>query len=101
MFRRLACLFLLAWIALAQEPAPQPEKAPVTADDLLYDEVKNVLALDRDVRGAAIDVTVRNGNVILRGRVRDEKAREKAPKIVGKVKGVASVTSELKLFTEK
>jgi hypothetical protein len=33
--------------------------------------------------------------------VRDEKAREKAPKLVKKVKGVTTITNELKLWNEK
>jgi osmotically-inducible protein OsmY len=97
MLRRLVsiALLLLAATLFAQQTPPP------TADDALYDEIRNVLAVDRDVRGAAIEVIVKNGVVILRGRVRDNKAREKAPKLAEKVKGVTKVTSELKLFTDK
>jgi osmotically-inducible protein OsmY len=63
--------------------------------------VKHALAVDRDVRGAAIEVIVKNGAITLRGSVRDEKAREKAPKLVRKVKGVTTITNELKLWNEK
>jgi osmotically-inducible protein OsmY len=66
------------------------------ADDRIYDEVRRKLANDVDVRGAGFDVTVKAGAVILRGRVRDEKAKEKAEKITKKVKGVVSVKNELK-----
>ena len=44
------------------------------------------------------DVLVKTGAVTLRGRVHDGKAKEKAEKITKKVKGVVSVTNELKIF---
>jgi osmotically-inducible protein OsmY len=68
------------------------------SDDRIYDEVRRKLANDAEVKGAAIDVTVQNGAVILRGQVRTEKAREKAAVITKKVKGVISVDNQLKLF---
>lgn len=102
MARLVIVLLLTAFGAFAQDaPSSTPTPAPVTADDRLYDEVRNVLAYDHDVRGAAIDVIVENGAIVLRGRVRDQKAREKATKLTQKVKGVVSVKNELKLFTEK
>jgi osmotically-inducible protein OsmY len=67
------------------------------ADDRIYDEVRRKLANDVDVRGAGFDVIVKAGAVTLRGRVRDDRAKEKAEKIVKKVKGVVSVKNELKL----
>ena len=66
-------------------------------DDRIYDEVRRKLANDTDVRGAGFDVAVKQGSVTMRGRVRDEKAKDKAEKIVKKVKGVVSVKNELKL----
>jgi len=66
-------------------------------DDRIYDEVRRRLANDADVRGAGFDVVVKAGAVTMRGRVRDEKAKDKAEKIVKKVKGVVSVKNELKL----
>ena len=69
-----------------------------SSDDRIYDEVRRKLALDVDVRGAAFDVTVKNGAVVLQGRVHTNKAKEKAEKITKKVKGVVSVDNQLKLF---
>jgi osmotically-inducible protein OsmY len=66
-------------------------------DDRLYDEVRSKLANDVDVRGAGFDIVVKDGAVTMRGRVRDGKAKEKAEKIVKKIKGVVSVKNELKL----
>jgi hyperosmotically inducible protein len=68
------------------------------ADDKIYDEVRRRLANDVDVKGAGLEVSVKGGAVTLRGKVHDEKAKEKAEKIAKRVKGVASVTNELKIF---
>jgi hyperosmotically inducible protein len=68
------------------------------ADDKIYDLVRQKLANDPDVKGAGLDVTVKDGVVTLRGRVHDDKAKEKAQKLTKSVKGVVSVTNELKIF---
>ena len=70
-------------------------------DDRIYDLVREKLANDVDVKGGGLDVTVKNGAVTLRGRVHDQKAREKAEKLTKKIKGVVSVTNELKLFGKR
>ncbi len=82
-------------------PAAAQQAQDQASDDRVYDEVRQILTFDADVRGAAIEVVVKNGDVVLRGRVRDEKAREKATKLAKKVKGVNSVKNELRLFTDK
>jgi osmotically-inducible protein OsmY len=69
-------------------------------DDRIYDDVRRKLADDADVRGAGLQVTVKNGVVTLEGRVHDDGARQKAPRIAKKVKGVTSVENKLKLFSE-
>jgi len=68
------------------------------ADDKLYDAIRTKLANDPDVRGAGIDVTVKNGAVTLKGKVHDDKAKDKATKVAKSVKGVVSVDNQLKLF---
>jgi hyperosmotically inducible periplasmic protein len=70
------------------------------ADDKIYDLVRTKLANDTDVKGAGLDVTVKAGVVTLRGRVHDDRAKEKAVKLTKAVKGVVSVTNELKLFSQ-
>jgi hyperosmotically inducible periplasmic protein len=67
-------------------------------DDRIYDAVITKLANDVDVKGGGLDVTVKDGVVTLRGRVHDQRAREKAEKLTKKIKGVVSVTNELRLF---
>ena len=69
-------------------------------DDRIYDAARRRLAEDVDVKGAGLEVIVKNGAVTLQGRVHDERAREKAARIVKKVKGVTSVDNKLKLFSE-
>ncbi|MEQ1883641.1 MAG: BON domain-containing protein [Bryobacteraceae bacterium] len=69
-------------------------------DDRIYDEVRRKLADDVDVKGGAIEVTVNKGAIVLKGRVRDNKAKEKAVRITKKVKGVTTVENQLKLFSE-
>lgn len=66
-----------------------------SSDDQIYDLVRRRLAGDPDVRGGALDITVKEGVVTLKGVVRSEKAKKKADKLTRKVKGVKSVVNEL------
>lgn len=68
-------------------------------DDRIYDEVRLKLTGDVSVNGGAIEVDVKDGAVVLKGRVRTEKARLKAEKLAHKVKGVKSVNNQLKVDT--
>ena len=67
-------------------------------DDKIYDAVRQRLANDPDVKGADLDVAVKNGVVTIKGTVNDQHAREKAEKITKKVKGVTRVDNQLKVF---
>lgn len=71
------------------------------SDDTIFDNVRQRLASDADVRGAALDVTVKEGVVTLKGRVHTEKGRRKATELTMKVKGVKSVDNQLKLYSDK
>jgi osmotically-inducible protein OsmY len=64
-------------------------------DDRIYDEVRRKLANDLDVKGAGIDVAVKNGAVTLSGKVHTERGKEKAEKLTKKTKGVTSVVNNL------
>jgi osmotically-inducible protein OsmY len=55
------------------------------------------LTQDTTVRGGALDVTVKEGVVTLRGKVRQDKQKQKAEKVARKVKGVKSVVNELRV----
>ena len=73
----------------------------VNADDRISDDVRQRLASNPDVRGAALDVTVKDGVVTIKGRVHTEKGRKKATEITKKVKGVFNVDNQLKLYSDK
>ena len=70
------------------------DKAPIT-DDRIHDQVLMKLAGDVDVKGGGIDVEVHNGVVTLKGKVEKDKQREKAERLVKKIKGVSSVSNQL------
>jgi len=80
--------------ALAVLPALAADRATVT-DDQILDQVHLKIGSDPDVGSRNIEVEVHNGAVTLKGKVRTAKQREKAEKLVKKVKGVTSVTNEL------
>jgi osmotically-inducible protein OsmY len=92
--RLISLLLLLALIVPALVAQGTPN------DDRIYDDVRRRLADDADVKGAAIEVTISKGAVTLKGRVHDEKAREKATRIAKRVKGVTTVDNQLKLFSD-
>jgi osmotically-inducible protein OsmY len=84
--RIILCCCFLAVTLLAQG---------TPSDDRLYDQVRIKLAQDVEVNGGAIDVKVQDGTVTLLGKIRTGKAKSKAEKIAGKVKGVKKVVNEL------
>ena len=67
------------------------------SDDFLIDTIRQKLAADAVVRGGAIEVIVKDGNVTLRGKVEEEKQKSRAVKIAKKVSGVKTVMNELQL----
>jgi hyperosmotically inducible protein len=94
MKRLLVSLVLFAG-AVAQ-PAFSGQKPPVsTEDDRIIDQVRMRLAGDADVKGGALEVSVKDGEVVIKGRVDTEKGKSKATKLAKKVKGVKSVDNEL------
>ena len=86
--------FLTVFLILTACSAPLVADAGVS-DDEIYDKVRLKLAGDRDVRGTAIQVEVKDGIVTLRGEVFNEKAKKRAAKLANKVKGVKKVVNEL------
>jgi len=68
------------------------------SDDKIFDQVRQRLANDPDVKGAGFNVTVKSGLVTMQGTVKDSRAKEKAEKIAKKVKGVTGVNNQLKIF---
>ena len=93
MVTRLGVLLIAAGLVFGQ--------APDRVDAVARDQVSMKLALDRDVRGNGIQVTVKDGVATLEGRVNNAKARDKATKLAKKVKNVKNVVNHLKLPDEK
>jgi osmotically-inducible protein OsmY len=87
---------LLAVLLLSAGALMQAQQMPTsTEDDRIIDQVRIRLAGDADVKGGALDVTVKDGAVVIKGRVDTEKGKSKATKLAKKVKGVKSVDNEL------
>lgn len=86
---------LMVPVSAAQPPAPNPPAVKHSDDDRIYDEVRRKLANDVDVKGAGIEVAVKNGAVTLSGKVHTERGKEKAEKLTKKTKGVTSVVNNL------
>ncbi len=74
------------------------EKTPQVSDDVIYDMVKRKLANDPDVKGGALTVTVKDAVVTLNGQVELQKQKERAAKLVKKIKGVRSVNNQLTII---
>ncbi|MCC7153783.1 MAG: BON domain-containing protein [Bryobacterales bacterium] len=87
-------LFLFLTLALVAAPLAALQKKGVS-DDAITDNVRRKLANDPDVKGGALEVDVKNGVVTVKGKVKTEKARSKAEKLIHKVKGVTGVQNEL------
>ena len=98
MLPRLIALLLLLTLAMPMLVAQQKS---AVSDDAISDDVRQRLASNADVRGAALDVTVKDGVVTIKGRVHTEKGRKKATELTKKVKGVVSVDNQLKLYSDK
>src|SRR5450631_860811 len=98
MLPRLIAVLLLVTLAM---PLLVAQQKSAVSDDAISDNVRQRLASDADVRGAALDVTVKNGVVTIQGRVHTEKGRKKATEISKKVKGVVNVDNQLKLYSDK
>lgn len=91
MTRRFLCLAL--GFALFLTPLPA-QKQKVT-DDTIRDQVMVRLADDPEVGGMPIDVDVHQGVATLKGKVRNDKQKQKAERVAKKVKGVTGVTNQL------
>ncbi len=90
-----ALAFGLSVYSLFSAAALLPAADKSSSDDRISDQVRMRLATDPDVKGGALDVEVKEGVVILKGRVDSDKGKEKASKLAKKIKGVKSVDNEL------
>ena len=74
-----------------------PAYADQKKDDEIYDSVKRRLAGDPEVKGGTLEVIVNDGVVTVKGIVRTDRAKSKAEKVAGRVKGVTKVINEIKV----
>ncbi len=95
---RALSIFLILALVVPLSATKMLAQKNTNNDDKIYDAVRQKLANDPDVKGADLDVAVKNGVVTIKGTVNDEHAREKAEKITKKVKGVTRVDNQLKVF---
>ncbi len=98
MKRLFMCVLLIA-VGLPILPvamADQKDAAVAsTEDDRIVDQVRLKLAGDPDVKGGNLEVSSKDGAVVITGRVETEHSKSKATKLAKKVKGVKSVDNQL------
>jgi hyperosmotically inducible periplasmic protein len=90
--RLLASFVLLLTLLTGASAAGKP-----ASDDYISDSIREKLAADTVVKGGNIDVEVKDGAVVLKGRVEEEKQKSRAEKIAKKVNGVKSVKNDLQI----
>lgn len=91
---RLLSVFLISSVFAVSCPPLFAQKKKVS-DDQIYDQVRLKLAGDAVVKGGALEVEVHDGVVTLRGKVKEEKQKNRAERLTKKVKGVTKVINEL------
>jgi osmotically-inducible protein OsmY len=94
--RRFLVVGLLICGAFAQSSLFAAQKSDAgDPDDRISDQVRMRLATDPDVKGGALEVTVKAGVVVIKGRVDSDRVKSKATHLAKKVKGVKEVDNEL------
>ena len=88
--------------AFAQQPETGAAQATETAGEVVTDawittKVKTDLLATKDVPGTTIDVDTKDGVVTLNGTVKSQAEADKAVSVAKGIKGVTSVTSNLKV----
>jgi osmotically-inducible protein OsmY len=97
MKRFLAVVFLISGMAAPSCLLAGQKGMTGDPDDRISDQVRMKLATDQDVKGGALDVTVKGGVVTIKGRVDSDKGKTKATHLAKKVKGVKEVDNELQV----
>jgi len=85
-------VLLLVWLCFSTMRAATQKTSP---DDRIYDQVRMKLTTNADVKGGALDITVRDGVVTIKGRVDTERGKARATKLAKKVTGVKNVENQL------
>jgi len=98
MKRLLLCAVLMGGAVVWPDKAAVGQKTvdgASTEDDRIVDQVRLKLAGDPDVKGGSLEVSSKDGAVVITGRVETEHGKSKATKLAKKVKGVKSVDNQL------
>lgn len=92
--KRFLAVALLCGAMSAPFALAAADETPLS-DDRIVDQVRMRLTTDPDVKGGSDEVSVKDGVVVITGRVETEKGKAKATKLAKKVKGVKSVDNQL------
>ena len=79
----------------ASPAAPSPVAPAANSDDSLGARIKSQLSADAKVKGGAIDVTAKNGVVLLQGTVPSTAAKQRALTVARGTDGVTQVVDRL------
>jgi len=96
-YRALFAAILCLAFAQTAAPAVTPQKDRPVTDDAITDFVRLKLASDPEVKGGALDVSVKQGIVTLHGSVETPKIKARAEKLARKVKGVKAVINNIEI----
>ena len=91
--RALGVFSMLLFLMCTAAPAAAQDESP---DDLMHDRVIRKLVNDRQLKTNALDVSVKDAVVTVRGEVENEKLRRRVEKVVKKVKGVKKVVNNVR-----
>ena len=80
---------------------PAPPKGYVRSDARIFEDVCEMLSDHGDIDASDIEVTVDEGDVILRGTVRSRWARWYSEDLVANVRGVRDVINELRIARDE
>lgn len=88
------CILLAAAEGCHRTPPPKPA-IDFAQDAALQTEVRALLSAEPILQDEPIEVTVEGGGILLTGKVREQKQKEKATEIVIRAGGSAPVKNEL------
>lgn len=89
----------LSGVKIVENQLEVTEESPEHSDLWIALNVRSVLLFHRNVRGTEIDVSVRNGNVILSGEVSSHAKKELTIKHVNDIHNLRGVTSVITVAT--
>ena len=92
--KNIAALSLAVAVALTTVAGCSKPLQP-KADSALTDQVKSALAKEQDLKATKLEVDANSGVVVLKGRVADDKTKQRIEEVAKAVPGVTWVQSQL------